>query len=157
MDDVYTEEEWDKLMELTTTSRTYAFEEVANRVSVADNAGASSYIYVARMKVKPGMENAYVNMEKEIFKPFFEERIKRGELTHWGIWNTPYFKEGQARYSAVNGFNSVKQLTSPNSNLTPEELDLDMTMEQVMELVQETREMVSVELWELVDYVFPEE
>ena len=51
----------------------------------------------------------------------------------------------------------MKQLTSPNSNLTPEELNLDMTTEQIMELVQETREVVSMELWELVDYVFPEE
>ena len=157
MNDVYTEEEWNEISKLTMASRTYAFEEVANQVTVADNAGPSKFIYVARMKVKPGMNSKYVKMEKEIFKPYHEELIKRGEMANWGIWSTPYFKKGQARFSAVQGFNSVKQLTSPNSDLSPEELNLDVTMEKVMELVQETREVVSMELWELVDFVFPEE
>ena len=157
MDEVYTEEEWAKISELTTSSRTYAFEEVANQVTVAENAGPVKYLYVARMKVKPDMYSKYVNMEREIFKPLHEELIKRGELAHWGIWSTPYFKEGQARYSAVNGFNSVKQLTAPGSDIQPEDINLDMTWEEVSELALETREVASFELWELVDFVFPEE
>lgn len=109
------------------------------------------------MKVKPGMDADYVKMEKEIFKPYHEELIKRGLMTHWGIWNSWPQKEGKTRYAAMNGYGNVKQLTAPGIEISPAELNLDLTWEQVVELTQKTREMVSSELWELVDYVFPEE
>ena len=52
---------------------------------------------------------------------------------------------------------SIKQLTAPSVTIPPGELNLDVTMDEIWELVQKTRDMVSTELWELVDYVFPAE
>ena len=157
MDEVYTETEWDELSEKAIASRTYAYEEVAHQVTTVDNPGLVKYILVTRMKVKPGMDADYVKMEEEIFKPYHEELIKRGLMTHWGIWNSWPQKEGKTRYAAMNGYGNVKQLTAPGIEISPAELNLDLTWEQVVELTQKTREMVSSELWELVDYVFPEE
>lgn len=157
MQEVYSETEWAELMEKTYASRTYACQEVAHQVTTVDNPEPVKYILVNRMKVKPGMEAEYVKMETEIFKPYHEELIKRGLLAHWGIWNSWPFKEGKTRYAAMNGFANVQQLTAPGVEINPSELNLDLTWEQVFELMQKTRESVSTELWELVDYVIPEE
>ena len=78
-------------------------------------------------------------------------------MAHWGIWNSWPFKEGKTRYAAMNGYGNVQQLTAPGVEINPSELNLDLTLEQVGELMQKTRESVSIELWELVDYVIPEE
>ena len=78
-------------------------------------------------------------------------------MAYWGIWNTWPFNEGQATYTAVQGFSSVKQMTDSGVDLSVEDLNLDLTMEQVGNLAQKTRDIVSLELWELVDAVFPEE
>jgi hypothetical protein len=157
MDEVYSDAEWTDIMDKTTSSRTYAYEEVQHEVTSVDDPKPVKYVRVTRMKVKPGMEEEYVKMEKEIFKPYHEELIKRGLRASWGIWNTWPYKEGQTRYTAVNGFQNVKQLTAPVEVVSPSELNLDLTMEQIGELMQKTRDMVSSELWELVDSVFPEE
>jgi hypothetical protein len=157
MDEVYTEAEWADLMEKTLASRCYAHEEVESQVTTVDNSGEVKYVTVTRMKVKPGMEEDYVNMETEIFKPYHEEVIRRGHMTHWGIWEAWPYKDRQTRFSAVQGFQNVKQLAAPRVVIPPEEVGLDMTLEKVIELVNKTRDMVSVEVWELVDQVFPEE
>ncbi len=159
MDEIYTEAEWTALAEKVIASRTYAHEDIIHLVTTAemDVQKPVKYITVVRMKVKPGMEDKYVKMEKEIFKPYHEALINRGDMAYWGIWTTQPFKEGQARYIAVQGFGDVKTLTSSGEIIPPEELNLGITLEQVVELTQKTRERVSLELWELVDSVFPEE
>jgi len=157
MADVFSDAEWDALMKKTISSRVYAHQEVASQVTTVDNPGQLKYIIVSRMKVKPGMAGEYEKMEKEIFKPYFEEMIRRGHRSHWGIWNTWPFKEGETRYTAVNGFLDAKQLAAPGVILTPEEVGLSITMDEVREVVNKTRDMVSTEVWELEEYVFPEE
>lgn len=157
MEGVYSEEEWAKIGEKTTASRTYVSEEVIHLVTTADVVETVKYIWVARIKVKPGMQQEYVKMEKEIFKPYFEAMIKKGGMSYWGIWNTWPYNEGQPMYTAVQGFSNIQQFASPAADLSFDELNLDYTQEQINTLVQTTRDMVSLELWELVDSVFPEE
>lgn len=157
MVEVYSEAEWEDLMNKTLASRTYAYEEVASQVTTVENPKNVKYIYVSRLKVKPGMAGEYVKMEKEIFKPYHEELIRRGHMAHWGIWNTFPFKEGQTRYSAMQGYRDVGQLTGSGEVIAPADLNLDVTLEEVGELMQKTREIISTELWELVDYVLADE
>jgi|GEM_PF-2019295 len=154
----FTDEEWAALYEKTLAARIYAIEEVANLVTMADNAKPARYLEVSRVDAKPGMEAEYEKMEKEIFKPYHEELIRRGNMTHWGIWNIWPYKEGQPRYVIVNGFSNARDLTTPKPWIEPSELGMDYTMDEIMELIQTTREnLTSVEVWELVDDVFPEE
>jgi len=154
---IYSDGEWENLVQKTFTSRVYAHEEVANLVTMVENAQPAKYLVVYHIRVKPGMNQKYEKMEKEIFKPYFEELIRRGHIAHWGIWSLWPYKEGQARYRAVQGFSDAKTLDAPGVRIEPSELGIDYTMEEIMELTQKTRDIVSVEVWELIDYVSPEE
>lgn len=157
MQSLYTDEEWDALYEKTLASRDYIKEEVSNLLVMVDNPQPVQYLVVHRMKVMPGMDAEYVNMETEIFKPLHEALIEKGALAHWGLWRIWPFNEGECRYVTVNGFKDLDQLTSDYPNISLEELGLDYTQEELMEMAQKTRIMAADELWVLVDSVFPEE
>jgi hypothetical protein len=156
-EDLFTDQEAEELTKKTLAARIYAYEEVSNLVTMVDNQKPLKYLVVYRIEVKPGMENEYVQMETEIFKLYFEELIRRDLAAHWGIWNIWPFKKGQCRYVAVNGFKDAAQLTAEDVTIQPEELGLDYTMEEVMELMQKTRSIAQIELWELIDQVWAEE
>jgi len=157
LEGVYTDEEWSQLYEKTLKARVYAFEQVANLITMVDNPQAANFLVIHRMKVLPGMGNEYVRMETEIFKPYHEVLINKGALATWALWNIWPYKQGECRYVTVNGYKDAAQLTADGVAVTPEELGLDYTMEEIMELAQKTREMVQDELWVLVDSVFPKE
>jgi hypothetical protein len=154
---LFTEEEAVALSEKTIASRDYVHEMVSSLVTTADVQGEVKYIVVSWMKVNPGMETEYVNMEKEIYKLWAEELISREQMSYWGIWNVWPYAEGESRYFAVQGFANVEQLAGTFDSLTPGELGLDMSLEELMELTQKTREMVRQEVWVLVDQVWAEE
>jgi hypothetical protein len=154
---VYSDAEMDELYAKTLEARTYAAEEVSNLITMVDNPQPVKYLVVHRMKVAPEMANEYVQMETEIFKPFHEELIRRGALAHWGLWRTWPFKEGQHRFVTVNGYKDAAQLTAEGIAISPEELGLDYTLQELAELAQKTRQMAQDELWELVDSAFKEE
>jgi hypothetical protein len=154
---VYSDEEWAALNAKTMAARVYAYQEVAHLVAQGEEQQPVKYLVVGRMKAKPGMESEYVKMEKEIAKLFMDEGISRGWLAHWGVWRIYPFKEGQYGYTAVQGFSDAAQLDADRETIDPSEVGLDQTMDEIMELIQGTRDMVSVEVWELVDQVFPEE
>ena len=156
LEGAYTPEEWEKLRSKTLDARRYAFEEVANLLGQAENAKQSKYLVVGRMQVKPGMEAEYEKMELEIFKPYHEELIRREFLTHWGIWKTFPYKQGQPTYTVVNGYGSAKNLGSDKPVIDPSELGILYSMEEIARMVDRTRTMVSTEVWELVDYIFPD-
>ena len=156
LDDVFSEEEWEEVWEMTLKSRKMAFIEVSHQVVTDDSNEPAKYILVNRMKVKPGMESAYVEMERDIYKPIHEELIKRGLMSHWGLWITWPFKEGQARYTTVDGYRDLAQLTAGGEDVLSS-VHPDMTWDELNEKIMKLREVVSTELWELVDFVFPEE
>jgi len=153
---IYSDEEWTALMVKTLASRVRAYESVHHLVTMSDTVKPIKYLVIGEMKVKPGMQEDYVNMEKEVAKTYMDEYIKRDMLSYWGIWSIWPYNEGQPRYHAVQGFRDAAQLAAGTEMLPPSEVGLDYTMEEVMELMQKTREIVAVEVWELVDQVWPE-
>ncbi|MCK5135001.1 MAG: hypothetical protein KAR19_04375 [Bacteroidales bacterium] len=145
-----------EILAKTLDSRVLVATDVVHEVLSAENNGPVKYIVINHMKVKPGQESEYVKMEEDIFKPLHEEAIKRGYKAHWGVWSFWPFKEGQATYTAVDGFNTVEQLTGGvGEDLLPI-VHPDKSWDEVSEKVNETRKLVSAEIWELVDFVFPE-
>jgi len=154
---VYSDEEWAALNLKTNASRVYAYQEVAHLVTQGEEQQPVKYLVVYQMKTKPGMEQEYVKMEKEVAKRFADEFISRGWLAHWGVWRIWPYKEGQYRYTAVQGFSDAAQLDADRGAIEPSEVGLDQSMDEIMELMQNTRDIVGVEVWELVDQVWPEE
>jgi len=146
----------DDLYEKTAKSRVLVDREVTHQVMAADSSAGASYILVNRMKVKPGMGGDYEKFEREFAKPLYEEAIRRGQGSHWGVWNAFPFDAAHLRYSTVDGYNSIEQLTAGGEDLMPI-VHPDLTWEEAVKKSNSIRTMVSSELWELVDFVFPED
>ena len=152
-------DEFSEIMEKTGGARILAGRQVSHRIDVAQNETPSKYIYINQMHVKQGMGGDYVKMEVEVFKPVHEEAIKRGNRSHWGIWSNWPIKEGQAAYVTVDGYADAAQLVAGGgmgdeifSAVHP-----DIKPEEIAEKINKLRKMDGVELWELVDFVMPEE
>ena len=151
---LFTDEEINEMMEMTTRSRTLSNKDVMHRVMQADNASGSKYILVNRMKVKEGMGGAYLDAEGKYSKPLQEAKIEDGQMVHWSVWQAWPYKEGQIRYSTVDGYSSIEQMTGGGDNLL-EKVFPGMTMAEWVKNVSSDRTQASIELWELVDSVFP--
>ena len=138
------------------SARTIVKREIIHQMATAENGKGAAYIIVNRMKVKPGDADEYMKMENEIFKPIQEEAIRRGSMSHWGAWVQYPYDNAHLMYSTVDGFESIDQLTGPRENLMPE-VHPDLDPIEVWEKIAAIRTIASVELWELVDFIFPEE
>ncbi len=149
-------EEDQKMWDKTLNSRTLVNKEVMHRVMEADNNQGATYILVNRMKVKQGMDNAYLESEGKYAKPLQEAKIKAGQMNHWGVWQAWPYKEGQIRFTTVDGYKSIEQMTGGGEDLLSK-VHPGMTWDQWEEKVSAHRIQASVELWELVDFAFPEE
>jgi len=151
---LFTEKEGDELWEMTMKSRTISARDVMHRVMEADNATGSKYILVNRMKVKNGMDNAYLEAEGTYSKPLQEAKIEDGQMVHWSVWQAWPYKEGQVRYSTVDGYSSIEQMTGGGEDLL-EKVHPGMSWAEWTEKVGSNRIQTSIELWELVDSAFP--
>lgn len=153
-DDVLTDKEWEELYTKTMKSRTLGSREVMHRALNAEGSESGKYVVINHMRVKPGMENAYMDVESEIWKPYQEEAIKRGMKANWGVWVAWPYKEGQSRYSSVDGYNSMDQMMMGDNIL--EDVHPGMTWEEIDKKTSETRRISSIEIWEIVDAVWGE-
>ncbi len=144
-----------EILRKTGSVRTIVKREVLHQVATAENSKGASFILVNHMKVKPGMAGEYADMEREVYKPLQEEAIRRGQMSHWGLWVTYPYDDAHLMYSTVDGFESIEQLTGDRENLMPV-VHPDLDPDEIEKKVNGLRTVASVELWELVDYLFPE-
>ena len=155
LDGLMSQQQVDKLMEMTVKSRDLVRQELSYRILVADDPGTGSkYIVVNRMKVKEGKDKAYRELEEKIWKPLHEAAIDKGFRTHWGVWGIWPLHEGQAQYVVIDGFESAEQMVN-GKDLLPE-VHPDMTWEEITEKSSKARSAQSIEMWELVDFVMGE-
>jgi len=148
-----------EIMAKTLVTRNHVSQEVYHQVVAVDNAQPLKYLVVMRNNIPPERSNEYFKMEREIFKPFHEEVIRRDALAQWGIWNAWPYKEGQAQVVIAEGFKDAKQLTNPGVDVD-EVLSVvhpDLNWEDLVKEIIKNREQTSVEIWEMVDYVVPEQ
>jgi len=70
----------------------------------------SQYVMVNYMKVDPGREDAYVRIEREIWKPFHQQRVKDGKMRSWSLYEVR-FPGGDNReygYLTVEVYNNIQ-------------------------------------------------
>lgn len=139
----------------TGSSRILAHMEVSHQIGGAENNQGTGLIVLNRMKVRPEDQSDYVQMEMEVFKPLHEEGIRRGLRSHWSIWSSWPYDKGQATFTTVDGFADAAQFTAEGEDYFSE-VHPDLDMNQASEKIQKLRKIESVEIWELVQSVFPE-
>ena len=150
-----TEKELDELFEKTGKSRSMVRQELSYRIMVADDEHSSSkYIVLNRMRVKDSDNGRYLETEEKIWKPIHEKSIEKGSRTHWAVWGTWPLQEGQGQYVTIDGYATPEQFVADDAEL--KEVHPEMTWEEVNQKTLETRKLISNEVWELVDGVFPE-
>ena len=111
-----------------------------------------------RNHIPPDRRTDYFKMEREIFKPYQEEMIRRDALAQWGIWTAWPYKDGQPQVVITEGYKDAKQLnTTVDSDEVLSVVHPELNWDDLVVEIMKNREQVSVEIWELVDYVFPEQ
>lgn len=115
------------------------------------------YVQAAFMKVKSGMNAEYVKLEREIWKPIHQERVKQGKITGWQISEVMYPAGSDREYdfvvvSLVRGWKNIETMWDGMDEIAKKVL----TKEQLarMDKTEQTRDMIRVELWAVEDMVF---
>lgn len=127
------------------------------RMGVGANIVPGEYVQLNLIKTKPGNDEAYEKL-LESMKPVVEECIKNGELKGFNVWKRTYLTNvgTENNYTVSFSFSTMDQALSWASGKTnlkdeykkvfPKE-DINMYNAKLREL----RDVVSQELWELVD------
>jgi len=154
----YSEEQQAEIMEKTLAARKNIGEEVYHLVVTVDNPQPLKYLAIMRNHIPQDRGSEYFKMEKEIFKPYHEEMIRKEAMAQWGVWNAWPYKEGQAGVVIAEGFRDAKQLSDPGVDWSEvfAAVHPDLNWDEVVKEIRKNREQISVEVWELVDYVFAE-
>jgi len=154
LDGIFTDEEINDLFSRTLESRKNVHQQVSHRFLVADGDSPSKIIVLNHMKVNQDMQDDYLHLESEIWKPYHEEAIKRGYRTHWGVWANYPFEEGVANFVTVDGYDNPEQMNTGEDLLSV--VHPDMTWEEVDKKTSAVRKLTATEIWVLVDAVFAE-
>jgi hypothetical protein len=87
-------------------------------MQVAAQPKSPKYVEIDYMKVEPGKDSDYVRLEKEIWKPLHQQRIKNGQLRSWAVYGLrfPFGTEEKYDYVTVNSYDQFAQLESPYAN-----------------------------------------
>jgi hypothetical protein len=115
-------------------------------------AATPAIVEVACMKVDPLKNAEYLKLEREIWKPMHQERIRQGILRSWTVYAVRY-PAGSKRdcdYNVVNTYNSIADIDRP---LAPIVAKIHPNI-PIAELGRQTiaaRDLVRGELWYQVD------
>ena len=113
----------------------------------------SPKIYVVDfMKVEPGQEEAYLQVERKWWKPVHTDRIRRGQMRAWALYRVRY-PDGTERdydFVTVNVFDNFEDAERDPFELFPvvhPELDVQLVEQETLV----SRRLVRGELWYQVD------
>ncbi|MDX1406833.1 MAG: hypothetical protein R3330_01835 [Saprospiraceae bacterium] len=133
--------------------RSDVFKSVANIPERVETPAQS--ILVDYMKVEPSQESHYLRMEEQIWKPLHSERLARGVITDWGLYellfpgglNYPY------THCTVTGFKQWQDISDSWPDDIWKAVHPSATQEDLEERAHEVRDLVSSQIWKLIDHV----
>jgi hypothetical protein len=126
--------------------------------ALTQSASQSQYALVSYMKVDPGKEGAYVQMEREVWKPIHQQRVKDGKLQSWLLYAVRFPGGDNREYGfltvetyksiqdAEGAYDSAAAMTSLLKKVHP-----NMSVEQLMSQASSSRSLVRSEVIKLVD------
>lgn len=151
----------DKIMQETSNSRQLVKRNLIRRVSTVNpESGPASfnYIQVDFMKVKPGNDNMYMDVETNVWGPVHQQFVKDGSRVGWSLWQT-VFPAGSGlefQYVTTNFLSDFSQVGAADYNGAFAKVHSGKNIDQLMEKTNNSRELVRSELWRVVDSVYSE-
>jgi hypothetical protein len=117
--------------------------------------GAYKYLQVDFMKVKPGNEGLYLDVEKNIWNPVHKEFIKAGSRVGWSLWSEVYpaGSESDSQFATVNYFSEFKKIGTADYNDAFNKAHAGKDINNLFEKTANSRDLVRSELWEVLDVV----
>lgn len=117
------------------------------------NSGPAKYIQVDYMKVKPGNEGAYLDAEKNIWKPVHQEFIKAGTRVGWSLWGNVYPAGSGTDYQYVtaNFFSDFSKIGAADYDAAFKKAHAGKDIDALNLKTGNSRDLVRSELWEVVD------
>jgi hypothetical protein len=116
------------------------------------------FVELDYMKVAPGKEAEYVRLEREIWKPFHQERIKNKRLVAWELYAVPYTADTQRQYDYVT-VNVYDSFAATGDDTGLEEMfrrvNAGKDASRLLAQTGEAWQVVRAEVWQLLDQTAP--
>ncbi len=128
---------------------------INNSVLATEDAKPSRYFGMDYMDVPEGMEYAYQMMEDEVARPLHELRMEMGNMEGWELFTliTPGGSEYGYNFATGNYLGNLRNLEFGFNEELIRISNPETNVREFFENIEETRDLVRSELWELVTYV----
>lgn len=129
---------------------------VENSIYADTGSSPSRYMSMDYMKVAQGKNPDYLMLEDEIAKPIHQERIKRNRMAGWEVHSLilPSGINYGYDFATGNHFNELEHFEFGfNEEIIRQTMGENRNVAELFETIYNTRDLVKVELWELVDHL----
>jgi len=129
---------------------------VENHISNGADDGPSKYMTMDYMNVAPGKSPDYLMLEDEVAKPIHEERIDRQRMAEWEVYSLilPGGIEYGYNFATGNHFDALSHIEFGfNEEIIKQTMGQNSNVPELFNTIYSTRDLVHVELWELVDHI----
>jgi hypothetical protein len=109
---------------------------------------ANPVVEVACMKVDPLKEEEYLRLERETWKPMHQERIRRGQMRSWTLYEVRYPAGSQREcdYRTVNVYNSFSDTERPLADIVTK-VHPNIPIAELARRTIASRDLARGELW----------
>lgn len=128
---------------------------VENEVYADTGANPSQYMTMDYMDVAAGKDLDYLMLEDEIAKPVHLERINRERMAGWQVYSLvlPGGESYGYNFATGNFFNELEHFEFGfDEEIIKQTLGENSNVPDLFETIYNTRDLIKVELWELVTH-----
>jgi hypothetical protein len=113
------------------------------------------FIQIDFMKLKPGMYEAYMKVEKEDWKPVHQALADDGKSAGWRLWQRifPGGADSPNDFATSTLYSSYKQLSEVNYGEAFKKVYPETDIQPFGERTDKARNLVRTELWEMIDFI----
>jgi hypothetical protein len=115
----------------------------------------STYVQVDYMKVAPGKDQAYVDLERNVWKPYHQALVDAGRRAGWELYAVrfPAGSEVDYNYATANVFGKFTDMETPFDADVLARVRPGKDLATLASEAQAARDLVRSEAWQLLDEV----
>jgi hypothetical protein len=116
------------------------------------------YVVLDYMKVAPGKADEYLRLEREVWKPVHQERIKNKRMVAWELYAVPYtaYPQRQYDYVTVNVYESIAAIDDDTGlEAIFRRVHAGKDASRLLAQTGEARQVARAEVWQLLDQTAP--
>ncbi len=128
---------------------------VENIISGDSAAKPSKFMTMDYMNVKSGKDPDYLMLEDEVAKPIHRERMSVNRMAGWEVYSliSPGGTQYGYNFATGNFFDKLEHVEFGFTNeVINQAMGEDTNIPELFNTIYNTREMVKIELWKLVDH-----